>query len=121
MSPPEIPSPSFDSRWKQLPCCLPLPLFLKNDLLTGHELEELRSLKRDQAALVDYVILQSAGFFAGMQESAISWNVAMARVGKEGGVCGERSETVKEGSWWRDNWSLIIGDRPHEFKGRVWP
>jgi hypothetical protein len=102
----------------------PPTIVTKEDLLSEHEYKELRSMTWDQAALVDHVVLQNAGFFAGTQESAFSWGVAAARAksgGGEEGICGERNETAKGGSWWRDNWSQIIGDSPHEFQGRLWP
>jgi len=41
--------------------------------------------------------------------------------GGEEGVCRERGETLREGRWWKNNWLLIIGDCPPDFRGRIWP
>jgi hypothetical protein len=102
----------------------PIKVVAKENLLSGNNLEELRKLTWEQVELVDHVFLQSAGFFAGIQESSFSWSVAMARTkcrGGEEGVCEERGETLMEGRWWKNNWSMIIGDCPPDFKGRIWP
>jgi hypothetical protein len=103
---------------------LPIKVVTKETLLSKNELEELKSLTWDQAELVDHVLLQGAGFFAGIQESSLSWSVAMARGKCRGGeesVCGQRGETLREGRWWRDNWSMMLGDCASEFRGRTWP
>ncbi|KAH8600234.1 hypothetical protein B0O99DRAFT_536811 [Bisporella sp. PMI_857] len=101
-----------------------MTVVVKEDLLPENGLEKLRSLTWDQAALVDYLILRQAGFFAGLTESSFSWNVAGARTAiKAGveGVCGNQEATFAEGVAWQDEWSLIIGDNGNEFKGRLWP
>jgi hypothetical protein len=63
----------------------PIAVVAKENLLSGGELEELGRLTWDQAALVDHVILQSAGFFAGTQESSFSWSVTISRARYWGG------------------------------------
>jgi hypothetical protein len=101
----------------------PVTIVTKEDLLSADELMELRALTWDQAALIDYVVLESAGYFAGLVESSFTWNVAMKRAatrGREGAVCGEPHETGEGIAWW-DEWSEIMGVDPSEFRGKLWP
>lgn len=101
----------------------PITVVTKEDLVSANELKEMRALTWDQAALIDYVVLQSAGYFAGLVESSFTWNVAMRRAatrGREGAVCGEVNKTG-EGIAWRDEWSEIMGVDPSEFMGKLWP
>jgi hypothetical protein len=103
---------------------LPIKVVAKENLLSGNKLEELRKMTWEQADLVDHVFLQSVGFFAGIQESSFAWSVAIARTkcwGGEEAVCGDGGEALREGRWWKNNWSMIIGDYPSGSRGRIWP
>lgn len=51
----------------------------KHDLLKGRDRDMLESLKWDQRALVDYLVLLKAQEFAGVGHSTFSWNVALKR------------------------------------------
>jgi len=102
----------------------PVPVITKEDLLNEDQLKELRSLTWDQAALIDYIMLRSAGFFAGMVESSFTWNIAMARAATRGGkeaLCRDNIWEVGSGISWQDECSEIMGADPSEFKGRMWP
>ncbi|KAH8811173.1 hypothetical protein F5884DRAFT_876335 [Xylogone sp. PMI_703] len=98
----------------------PVTVVTKEDLIPAAEME---GLTWDQAALIDYVILESASYFAGLVESSFTWNVAMGRAAARGGkraVCGNQMNT-KDGIAWRDEWSEIMGNDPSEFMGKLWP
>ena len=101
-----------------------MAVVVKEDILSESGLEKLRSLTWDQAALVDYLILRQAGYFAGIEESSFSQNVAGARTAiKAGveGVCGKQDATLEVGVAWQEKWSRIVGNNGDEFKGNLWP
>jgi hypothetical protein len=98
----------------------------KEDLLSGRDLMELHSLTWDQAALVDYVILERASFFAGVKESSFTWNVMLTRATVRGGVaavCGPK-HWLGEHEVWRDPWTVVHGNFPEgvDHEGiKSWP
>lgn len=50
----------------------PIKVVTKDELLFGSDWAEMQALTWDQGALVDYLLLESAGFFAGVTESSFS-------------------------------------------------
>jgi len=96
----------------------------KEDVLSQRRQEELNSLPSDQRNLVDYLILERAGFFAGFLESSFSWNVAGRRSAMRAGakgICEQPAEKRGKGVAWRDDWSEILGVTDGEFERRLWP
>ena len=51
----------------------------KSKLLRGEDLEELEAMSWDQQALVDYEVMLKSSFFAGLQQSGFSYNIAVRR------------------------------------------
>lgn len=101
----------------------PVMVVTKNDLLSGSDLIEMQALTWDQVALIDYVLLESSGFFAGMTESSFSWNVAIKRAAVAGvpnAVCGDDVD-VGPDVVWKDRLSEIYGEDSTAFRGRIWP
>jgi len=100
----------------------PRVVISKESLLAGPDLQEMQSLTWDQLALIDYVMLEHAAFFAGVAESSFSWNVAAKRRALAAGAVGfcERMEVPAE-LVWKDEWSLIYGMDDTTFGGKIWP
>lgn len=51
----------------------------KYDLLSGPELEEVKSLSWDQQGLIDFEVLLKSSTFGGIEQSTFAWNVALRR------------------------------------------
>lgn len=81
---------------------LPRLVVTKRDLLNKDELKELDSLTWDQQAMVDWLVITRASFFAGIVQSSFAWNIALMRGNMMGrDVCGgigweERLKMLKE-------------------------
>jgi hypothetical protein len=118
-----------------------ITVMTKSELLRGEDLEELKAMSWDQQALVDYEVLLRSSFFAGLQQSSFSYNIAVRRHSTL------MSQSV--GQWWRDEdldpnqrpwWnekessssgnenphdllSTLLGDREagYMFESTIWP
>ena len=92
----------------------PVTIVTKWDLLSGPDLELLDHLRWDQQALVDFLVLLRSSFFAGVDRSSFSWNVAAKRhVTSENGTCGPDTDELPDGLAFRDEFSEIVGNN-HE-------
>jgi hypothetical protein len=82
----------------------------KYDLLTGKDRDELDSLKWDQKALVDFLVLEKASNFAGVGHSSFSWNVALKRheLARRKGSLGDGHEGQRWKAW-SDGLSTLYG------------
>lgn len=95
----------------------------KAELLQGSEKKELEALTWDQQALVDYLVLEKAGRFAGVSDSSFSWGIAYARqvVSREAGTCKSVRKGLGEGVQFRDELSTVFG-RPRDWHmDKLWP
>jgi hypothetical protein len=80
----------------------------KFELLKNAEREQLESLKWDQRAIVDFLVLSKAQEFAGVGHSSFSWNVALKR--EHALEVGEKAGKGRwEGGVWRDGRSTLYG------------
>lgn len=113
----------------------------KSELLRGEDLEELKAMSWDQQALVDYEVMLKSSFFAGLQQSSFSYNIAVRR------HCTLMSQSVgqrwtdedldpNQRPWWNerkssssgnesphDLLSMLLGDRGagYMFESTIWP
>lgn len=96
----------------------------KYDLLTGKDRDELDALKWDQKAMVDWLVLEKASDFAGLGQSAFSWNVALKRheMARRKGVLEEGHEGQRWKAW-SDGLSTLYGviEGYVESSGCMWP
>lgn len=77
----------------------------KEALLEGDDLKELKALKWDQQALVDYLILLRSRYFAGIMQSSFAQNIAIRRRLLLDGI----DTTIWRGYY--DQWSYLAGSR----------
>lgn len=96
----------------------------KYDLLTGKDRDELDSLKWDQKALVDFLVLEKASNFAGVGHSSFSWNVALKRheLARRKGSLGDGHEGQRWKAW-SDGLSTLYGviEGYVQSSGCMWP
>jgi len=94
----------------------------KTNLLSGPEQEALQKLSWDQQALIDYLILARSSFFAGIDTSSFSWNMALNRgLGSAESI--EQAMRGRDGQGYSDEFSWIFGkpwDWPF-FGFGLWP
>jgi len=100
----------------------PVPIVTKWDLLSREDLELLDTLTWDQQAIVDFLILQKASYFAGITESSFAWGIAYARqVVSENGTCSDPMQNLPHPVLFQDEFSRIFGESREYFWGKVWP
>lgn len=96
-----------------------LPVTTKFQCLHGEDFELLNSLKWDQQALVDFLVLLRATDFAGVGHSSFSWNIALKRHYRYSKVEDylDRSQILE------DEYSVVYSDpRAYpDFDACMWP
>lgn len=101
-----------------------ITVLTQEDLIPEAQLLELFQITAQEAALLDYVVLGRAGYFAGFAESVFTWNVALARTAARAGtegICGRVRHLWQDGKWalgWRDQWSEVLGVSVNSFRRR---
>ncbi|KAJ4393336.1 hypothetical protein N0V93_002544 [Gnomoniopsis smithogilvyi] len=90
----------------------------KFDVLGPEEVEVLRTLRWDQQAAVDYLVLLKASDFAGVAHSSFSWSVALKRH-----LAANMTEAYPNApEHFRDDLSVIYGTKGSEdFLQALWP
>jgi len=100
----------------------PITVVTKTDLLGGDDLARLDALNFDQQALVDYLVLLRASYFAGVAISSYSANVAMRRrVLSKAGSCGPKSAGTAGDVAFRDEFSELFGVGHSEWAENIFP
>jgi hypothetical protein len=103
----------------------PAQVVTKWDLLDTEDVARLKNLTWDQAALVDFLILEKSSKFAGVSESSFSWGLAYARQRFSDKVpcTGNSSDELydEDGVVYQDNLSSIYGVPKDWHVDKLWP